>query len=58
MSLTYTHPTGRVDLTENRVLKVSAPEQSGRYTIDWSSHFTAGKEGAVLDRTPDEALLG
>ena len=52
MSLTYTHPSGRVDLTENRALEISAPDQTGRYTIDWNSHFTAGKEGAVLDRTP------
>lgn len=52
MSLTYTHPSGRVDLTENRVLEISALDRAGRYTIDWNSHFTAGKEGAVLDRTP------
>lgn len=52
MNLTYTHPSGRVDLTEDRLLEVSAPDQAGRYTIDWRSNFTAGKQGAVLDRTP------
>jgi hypothetical protein len=41
-----------VDLTENRVLDVSAPAGDGSYTIDWSMRFTAGKDGAVLDRTP------
>jgi hypothetical protein len=52
MQLTYARPTGEVDLTENRVLDVSAPASDGSYTIDWSMRFTAGKDGAVLDRTP------
>jgi hypothetical protein len=52
MNVTYTHPSGRVDMTEVRELKISAPTAKGRYTIDWVSQFTAGKEGAVLDRTP------
>ena len=52
MSLTYARPTGEVDLTEARVLDVSAPASDGSYTIDWSMRFRAGKEGAVLDRTP------
>ena len=52
MNLTYTRPTGEVDLTEARVLDVSAPAPDGGYTIDWSMRFTAGKDGAVLDRTP------
>ena len=52
MQLTYTRPTGEVDLTEARVLDVSAPAADGSYTIDWSMRFTAGKDGAVLDRTP------
>jgi hypothetical protein len=50
--LTYTHPSGRVDLTEARLLSVSAPDASGAYAIDWDSEFTAGPEGAVLGRTP------
>ena len=50
--VTYTHPTGRIDLTESRELKVSAPKADGSYFIDWSSRFVAGSEGAVLDRTP------
>lgn len=52
MNLTYTHPSGRVDLTESRTLAVSAPAADGSYTIDWQSAFVAGPEGAVLDRTP------
>jgi hypothetical protein len=52
LDVTYTHPSGRVDLTESRVLKVSAPESDGSFEIDWRAQFTAGKEGAVLDRTP------
>jgi hypothetical protein len=34
------------------VLDVSAPASDGSYTIDWSMRFTAGKDGALLDRTP------
>jgi hypothetical protein len=52
LSVTYTHPSGRVDLTESRALKISALAADGSYTIDWQADFTAGKEGAVLDRTP------
>ena len=50
--VTYTHPSGRVDMTEQRELRVSAPQADGSYSIDWRSDFTAGEEGAVLDRTP------
>ncbi|AHG89764.1 hypothetical protein J421_2227 [Gemmatirosa kalamazoonensis] len=52
MQLTYAQPTGEVDLTESRRLEISAPDASGAYTIDWTMRFTAGKDGAVLDRTP------
>lgn len=50
--LSYTHPSGRLDLMEGRELKISAPKADGSYLIDWRSTFKAGKEGAVLDRTP------
>ena len=49
--VTYTNPSNRVDMTESRELKVSAPQADGSYTIDWSAKFTAGKAGAILDRT-------
>jgi hypothetical protein len=52
LELTYTHPSGRVDLVERRELCISAPAADGSYAIDWTSHFTAGSEGALLDRTP------
>jgi hypothetical protein len=51
LDVTYTHPSGRVDLTEKRVLKVSAPDKDGGFTLDWTANFTAGADGAVLDRT-------
>jgi hypothetical protein len=53
--VTYVNPSNRVDMTENRELKISLPQADGSYAIDWHAHFTAGKAGAVLDRTP---LLG
>jgi hypothetical protein len=52
MNVTYSPAAGQVDMTETRVLNISAPDASGAYTIDWDMHFTAGAAGAVLDRTP------
>ena len=52
LKLTYTNPNGHVDLEEIRVLDISAPLQDGSYTIDWNMAFTAGPDGALLDRTP------
>ncbi len=47
------HPPGQgPDLTEKRVIRVSAPDLRGSYHIDWQGAFTAGQRGAVLDRTP------
>ena len=39
-------------MTEARVLTISAPKPDDSFTIDWDLRFTAGKDGAVLDRTP------
>ena len=50
--VTYTNPSNRVDMTESRTLTISAPKADGSYTIDWNAQFTAGKAGAILDRTP------
>lgn len=50
--VSYTHPSGRVDLMESRELNISTPKSDGSYSIDWRANFKAGKEGAVLDRTP------
>jgi hypothetical protein len=52
LDVTYTHPSGRVDMTEKRQLDISAPSADGLYTIDWRADFTAGQAGAKLDRTP------
>src|SRR5688572_25584896 len=52
MDLTYTHPSGRVDLREARTLQTSAPAADGSYIIEWRSNFKAGSEGALLDRNP------
>lgn len=52
LTVTYARPTGEVDLTEARELRVSAPDADGAYTIDWTARFTAGAAGAELGRTP------
>ncbi len=52
LRLDYVHPSGSVDLTETRFLAVSPVAADGSYAIDWTSTFTAGPEGALLDRTP------
>ena len=51
MQLRYRHPDGRIDLHEERTLEISPPDEHG-YSIDWRMRFRAGKQGAVLDRTP------
>ena len=55
LEVTYTNPSNRVDMTESRELEISAPKADRSYTIGWSAEFTAGTDGAILDRTP---LLG
>jgi hypothetical protein len=52
LKVSYTHPSGRVDMSETRTLAISAPDRTGGYAIDWSADFTAGPEGAELGRTP------
>ncbi|MFP5080415.1 DUF6807 family protein [Pedobacter sp. JCM 36344] len=39
-------------LKENRVLSISAPDQHGNYTIDWSLNFTAQDSLLVFDCVP------
>jgi len=52
MDVTYTDPkTGSLDMSETRDLRISAPAADGSYAIEWKAHFTAGKNGAILDRT-------
>jgi hypothetical protein len=52
LNLAYINPSNRVDLTEQRNLKVAALRNDGSYTLFWMSHFKAGEVGAELDRTP------
>ncbi len=54
LKLNY-HPPGEpADLSEKRIIEVSAPDEKGNYGIEWRGVFTAGAKGAVLDRTPIE----
>lgn len=52
LAVRYQRADGRVELTEARELRVSAPAADGGFTIEWAARFVAGEAGAVLDRTP------
>lgn len=52
LELTYVNPSGHVELTEQRVLRLSAPDSAGGFVIDWAARFVVGREAVVLDRTP------
>lgn len=52
LQVTYGRAAEPPDLTEARVLRVSAPAADGSYTIDWTARFTAGSGKVLLDRTP------
>ncbi|MBA7629782.1 hypothetical protein ES703_37286 [subsurface metagenome] len=52
MKLSYHPPDKPTVLTERRLIRVSGPDEQGRYRIDWRSTFTAGKKDVLLDRTP------
>ncbi len=52
LSLCYAPPDAAPVLTEQRVIETTAPDEFGRYHLDWLMTFTAGEEDVVLDRTP------
>jgi hypothetical protein len=52
LAVRYVNPSGQVDVEEERVIVISAPAADGQYFFDWQARFTAGKQGAFLDRTP------
>jgi len=52
MTLSYHPPGEQAVLMEKRLLAVSAPDENGRYHIDWHSTFTAREKDVLLDRTP------
>ncbi len=54
----YRHPEGRREIAEYRDLVFSAVGRNGKYSLDWTSHFTAGEAGALLeDAAPGRAGL-
>jgi hypothetical protein len=52
LALSYVNPDGIAVLTEQRELRLSAPDSDGGYVLDWEAHFTAGADAVNLDRTP------
>jgi len=48
LTLTYHPPDGPPVLTEKRNITVSAPDNKGRYRIDWQGIFTAGSQDVLL----------
>ncbi|MCP5524665.1 MAG: PmoA family protein [Verrucomicrobiales bacterium] len=52
LALRYVNPAGETDLTELRVMRVSAPAPDGGFSIDWLGRFTVGDQDLVFDRTP------
>lgn len=52
MTLSY-HPPEKPELmSEKRLIVISPPDRSGRYTVDWSSTFKAAGGDVELSRTP------
>ncbi|MBU0618026.1 MAG: PmoA family protein [Planctomycetes bacterium] len=52
MLLDYAPPGEKPVLREQRVIEISAPDEAGRYHLDWAMTFTAGEQEVRLDRTP------
>lgn len=52
ITLSYHPPEKPAVLTEKRMIDISAPDDKGRYRMDWQSTFTAGAEDVLLNRTP------
>jgi hypothetical protein len=52
LALEYVHPSGQVELREQRDLVISAVAADGSYTIDWTATFRAGTNSVKLERTP------
>jgi len=52
MQLSYQPPSKAAVLTESCSISISKPDEDGRYSINWTSRFTAGAADVILDRTP------
>jgi len=50
MDISYKLPKQDPVLKEKRLISVSAPGADGRYSIDWTATFTAGKKDVTLDK--------
>ncbi len=50
--ISYHPPDKPAVLLEQRLLKISPPDEKGIYYIDWKSTFTAKDKDVFLDRTP------
>jgi len=51
MTIAYHPPDKPTVLTETRRIDVSAPDEQGRYRMDWAATFTAAEQDVLLDRT-------
>ena len=52
LDVSYHEPDKPNVLTEKRSVAISAPDDSGSYTMDWTTVFTAAAEKVELNRTP------
>jgi len=50
LDVNYTLPKDGLVLKEKRVIAVSTPDASGRYTVDWATTFTAQEKDVVLNK--------
>ncbi len=48
LAIDYHPPGAPAVLTEDRLIEVSAPDNTGAYRIDWHSAFTAGEKDVLL----------
>jgi len=51
-TIDYRPPGGAPVMREERRVAISAPDEAGRYRIDWSGTFTSLGGDLLLDRTP------
>ncbi len=50
LDISYELPKQEPLLTEKRLIAISTPGADGRYTIDWTATFTAGKKDVTLNK--------
>lgn len=52
LELAYHEPGKPPVLRERRTIRISPPDASGDYYLDWTMTFTAGKQDVDINRTP------